>query len=315
MTAIFCNLKKNRHYDRIRKRGEDAMIEILNGIHETVAYDAFHGLKLYHNTQAENYPLHWHTALEIIMPQENGYTVTIDGTDHALEERDVWITAPGTLHALSAPPTGERLILLIDYSLLCAIKGMDRLLRSLQPYVLVARREHPELARTLCSYLDEISGEYDNPVMLTEASIFSLVTRFFVTFGRASFNVSERFPSTPSGKQHEYVETFMDVCNYITEHCTENLTVDELAAQAGFSKFHFARLFKQFANMSYHEYITQRRLEYAEKLLIQPGLPITEVSMRAGFGSLSTFNRIFKAAKGCTPSEYKNLNWKSHSGE
>ncbi len=44
------------------------MIKILNGIHETVAYDALSGLKLYHNKEAENYPIHWHTALEIIMP-------------------------------------------------------------------------------------------------------------------------------------------------------------------------------------------------------------------------------------------------------
>ena len=44
------------------------MIKILNGIHETVAYDALSGLKLYHNHEKENYPVHWHTAVEIILP-------------------------------------------------------------------------------------------------------------------------------------------------------------------------------------------------------------------------------------------------------
>ena len=60
--------------------------------------------------------------------------------------------------------------------------------------------------------------------------------------------------------------------------------------------------------MSYHEYLTQKRIAHAEQLLIEPNLSITEVAMRSGFNSLSTFNRIFKAAKNCTPSEYKNLN-------
>ena len=55
------------------------MIEILNGIRETVAYDSFRGMKLYHNDEAEDYPLHWHTAMEIIMPVRNEYTVHRSG--------------------------------------------------------------------------------------------------------------------------------------------------------------------------------------------------------------------------------------------
>ena len=132
--------------------------------------------------------------------------------------------------------------------------------------------------------------------------------RFFVTLGRANINPQEMFPGITSSKQHEYVDKFMNVCNYITEHCTESITVDELASLAGFSKFHFARLFKQFTNTSCYDYIIQKRIAYAEKLLIEPDLSITEVSMRSGFNSLSTFNRIFKSAKNCTPSEYKKLN-------
>ena len=42
--------------------------------------------------------------------------------------------------------------------------------------------------------------------------------------------------------------------------------------------------------------------------MIQPNLSITEVAMHSGFNSLSTFNRIFKSAKNCTPWEYKRLN-------
>ena len=58
------------------------MIKILNGIHETVAYDYFPTIKLYHNMEAEDYPLHWHTAMEIIMPVRKEYTVVIDETPH-----------------------------------------------------------------------------------------------------------------------------------------------------------------------------------------------------------------------------------------
>lgn len=284
------------------------MITILNGTHETVSYDTLQGLKIYHNREVENYPLHWHTALEIIMPYENEYTVVIDDTNYTLQEGDIWITPPGTLHRLVAPPSGERLILLFDYSLICNVQGMDSLLHTLHPYALISREEYPELNNKLRGYLEEISKEYENKMPFTEACIYSLMMRFFIDFGRTSFNPTERFHGITSSKQHEYIEKFMMICNYITEHCTENISIDELAKMAGFSKFHFSRLFKQFANMSCYEYLTQKRIAHAEQLLIQPNISITEVAMLSGFGSLSTFNRIFKAAKNCTPSEYKSLN-------
>lgn len=283
------------------------MIKILNGTHETVNYDALNGLKLYHNSEAENYPIHWHTALEIIMPVENEYTVIIDGTPHIFHEGDIWITPPGTLHELIAPAFGERLIILFDYSLICNVKAMDSMLHTLFPYTLITKEEYPELNSSLQYYVQELTKEYDNPMPFTEASVYSLMIRFFVTLGRANFNADTKFPGITSSKQHEYVEKFMMICSYITDHCTENITIEQLADLAGFSKFHFARLFKQFANMSCYDYLTRKRIACAERLLINPNLSITEVAMRSGFNSLSTFNRIFKATKNCTPSEYKNL--------
>ncbi len=284
------------------------MITILNGIHETVDYDSFKGLKIYHNVETENYPLHWHTALEIIMPCQNEYTIVIDEEYHTIYEGDIWITPPGTLHRLVAPPFGERLILLFDYSLICNIQGMDSLLHTLHPYALISAKDNPKLNQKLRGYLTEITREYENKMPFTEACIYSLMMHFFIDYGRTSLNTTERFQGITSGKQLEYIEKFMMICNYITEHCTESISIDELAKMAGFSKFHFSRLFKQFANMSCYEYLTQKRIAHAEQLLIQPNISITEVAMLSGFGSLSTFNRIFKAAKNCTPSEYKSLN-------
>lgn len=286
------------------------MIEILNGTHETVTYDSYSGIRLHHNVQPEDYPLHWHTAMEIIMPIKNEYTVVIDDKPHTFGEGDIWITPPGTLHKLISPrnDTGERLIMLFDYALICNVKGMDSLIHSLQPYGLIRQEEYPELNERLRVYLNEISKEYDNKMPFTEACIYALMINFFAALGRANFNAGEKFPGITSSKQLLYIEKFMNVCNYITEHCTENITVDDLADIAGFSKFHFSRLFKQFSGVSCCEYLTQKRIAHAETLLIQPNISITEAAMRSGFGSLSTFNRIFKTAKNCTPSEYKSLN-------
>lgn len=78
-----------------------------------------------------------------------------------------------------------------------------------------------------------------------------------------------------------------------------------MAALAGFSKFHFSRLFKQYTSLTFNEYLNHRRLKAAEELLAAPDLSITEIALRSGYASLSTFNRLFKQIKHCTPTEYR----------
>ena len=55
--------------------GGITMIETLNGIHETVNYKADTNIRLYDNNQYEDYPTHWHSPIEIILPTENDYLV------------------------------------------------------------------------------------------------------------------------------------------------------------------------------------------------------------------------------------------------
>lgn len=291
------------------------MIEILNGLHETIAYEGIYGMKIYHNLETENYPLHWHTVMEIIMPQENYYTLIYDGSPITFDVGDIMIITPGTLHELAAPPSGARIIMQFDYTLISNIKGMDSVLHMMHPYYVVRQSSQPKLCGQLCSCLNQIIEEFDSNSPFMEANAYSLMINFFITFGRANLNAIDRFPGTTTNKHYEYVEKFMNVCKYINDHCTEDLTIDVVADYVGFSKFHFSRLFKQFTNVTYYDYLTQKRISHAEKLLITPDLSITEVAMQSGFNSLSTFNRIFKAMKNCTPSEYKTLNYQAQKAK
>lgn len=104
------------------------MIEILEGTHETINYGNPLGLRLFHNVDYEDYPEHWHTAIEIIMPIHEGYNVIIGSKKYCLKEGDILIINPGVLHGLEAPPTGERIILQFSDYLLYSLKEMETLL-------------------------------------------------------------------------------------------------------------------------------------------------------------------------------------------
>ena len=81
------------------------MIETLDGIFETVHYKQSTTLKLYDNREYEDYPKHWHPAIEIVMPVENGYTMQFSNSEVYLREKDICIICPGCVHAIKAPET------------------------------------------------------------------------------------------------------------------------------------------------------------------------------------------------------------------
>ena len=85
-----------------KKVVEETMIEILDGMYETINYGDSLGIRLFHNDEYEDYPEHWHTGIEMIMPVENGYTVCAGKENYELRENDVIIINTGVLHSFSS---------------------------------------------------------------------------------------------------------------------------------------------------------------------------------------------------------------------
>lgn len=96
------------------------------------------------------------------------------------------------------------------------------------------------------------------------------------------------------------------VMQYIEKNILEELTVDQLAEEAGISKFHFCRTFKKITGMSPMSFVHLIRIERA-KVLLRKHIPISSVALKAGFNDLSSFNLRFKVMTGLTPSAYRKL--------
>ncbi len=282
------------------------MIETLNGIHETVNFSNDSSIMLYDNIKTEDYPTHWHTPIEILMPIESTYQAICNNVTFDLNIGDILLIAPGTLHALYAPPKGRRLIFQADITLLNSIKDCESAAYLVSSATLITPGNSPEIHDTVHALMMEILDEYNGNTLLCDASIYSKLIRILVLIGRTHTPDMDRFESNQN-KQQEYIEKFMEVCDYINKHCTDNLSLDDISEIAGFSKYHFSRLFKQFTNYSFYKYLNLHRIMYAEKLLINPDISVTEVALLSGFNSISSFIRMFKICKNCTPTEFRMM--------
>lgn len=282
------------------------MIEVLNGIKETVVYKELPGFKVHDNTDYEAYPDHWHTPIEIIMPIENSYDIATRREVITVQEGDLLLINSGVIHGMPSAIHGERLILQADFSLLHNVADIESTLSTIPQALLLSPATAPAIHEQLKILMLEIYREYFSDTILISASIYSKLLEMLVLIGR-EYAGKRNALDTVSGKPKEHTEKFMSVCSYIHEHCTEDLCLDDAAALTGFSKYHFSRLFKNFTGVSFYKYLNKKRIEHAEKLLVDPGLSITEVALQSGFSSLSAFIWMFKLIKDCTPTEFRNL--------
>lgn len=94
---------------------------------------------------------------------------------------------------------------------------------------------------------------------------------------------------------------------YINEHLSEKLTLDELAKVAFMGKTNYSLNFKKIKGMTVWEYILQERIELAASYLLEDEkeLNITELAFLCGFNNLAHFNKMFRALKGMPPSRFR----------
>lgn len=282
------------------------MIKHLSGDYETVEYENKRSFLLHDNYDNEAYPVHWHNAVEIIMPLENFYIVNSIDRKYVIPMYDVLIIPPAELHSMPAVP-GHRLILQCDNSVLADIPAFEPVMRGLASPMLIDSSLDKSLhclAKKTMLNIYELNGRKselaDVKIYIALINLLVAVREFKIEQAKISLNCDDT-------KIDEYSEKFGLVMKYIDANYMYDISLEQLADVAGYSKYHFSRIFKQYNSISYLQYINARRIKNAEILLLNPDISITEVAMRSGFKSLTTFNRIFKEIKHCTPTDFKKL--------
>jgi AraC-like DNA-binding protein len=277
-----------------------SLIAHLDGDYETVDYMGDRSILIYDNVETEEYPLHWHNAIEIIMPLTNSFETVCDGVSYLLSERDVLIIPAGTLHQMKAQP-GRRLFFQLDNRTIADNPALTDLSSLLAAPLLINAEYDRDLLSSLNSTLKDIYILYSEFEDLAEV-------RIYLNFINMLTRIREHQLSTADIEEDgKYSDKFRNILKYIDMNYMNDITLDDLADMAGYSKYHFSRIFKKYCNTTFIAFLNQRRIKAAEMLLLNEEMSVTNVAMQVGFSSLTTFNRVFKELKGGTPSEFRRL--------
>lgn len=114
--------------------------------------------------------------------------------------------------------------------------------------------------------------------------------------------IQQRIVRARSGESSEAFQTFEMARRLIEERFLEFRTVEEVAAEIGFSPIYLSRLFKRFAGSGAYRYLLRLRMNYAAELILERGLKVSAVGARLRYADAFQFCRAFKRVYGVPPS-------------
>lgn len=99
------------------------------------------------------------------------------------------------------------------------------------------------------------------------------------------------------------IEKLKEVMLFVENGYADTITIEEAAAVAKMSRFHFCRTFKQTTGRTFIEFLNQYRIDKAEELIAETELNITHIAEKVGFGSINYFSRLFRKYKYMSPAQ------------
>lgn len=108
------------------------------------------------------------------------------------------------------------------------------------------------------------------------------------------------------------------VLNYIDRNIKGGISLDEAAEYANMSSCYFSKFFKKITGMNFITYVTDRKIEAAQEMLLDTDMPVINIAYELSYSETNYFSKAFKKKVGVTPTEYREgrtqADWKRSAG-
>lgn len=250
-----------------------------------------------------NVALHWQESMEIIFIKKGKGLVQVGLDLVEAMQGDIFIIPPGTLHALRSIPnySMEYENFLFDMRFLgsrnidiCAQQYLIPISSGELSLTTILRKED-EHYHSFAQCLIETEKLCEKKNVGYELGVKANMLQFtYLLLNDSTLNKTNR-----SNDQ------LKNLLQFIENHYTHVIHVEDAATLCGYSVSHFMRWFKQVSGSSFTAYLNERRLVEAARKLKEGNETILSISTQVGFDNLSNFNRQFKKHYGISPKNYR----------
>lgn len=237
-------------------------------------------------------PRNWHENIEILYVTEGYGTIQYHEESIDVQAGDVVVVNANVPHAeIVRSPFYTSACLIIDRGF-CLANSIDTSELYFSPHI----RDG-----ALSQAMNAVIAEYQNPdVPYRISAIRSSVLQILVMLCREYST-----PATVSQGQPNLLSCIQKAIGYIRLEYAQDLSLDDIAARVGLSKYYFSREFRRVTGYSFVSYVNIVRCEQAKRLLRQTSMPVGDVGRACGFSNPSYFTRIFCELTGLRPLAYR----------
>ncbi len=263
--------------------------------------------KMFHikDTAHKEYNYHYHDFHKILILLSGDVTYCIEGRTYDLRPNDIVLVNSGEVHkpVIRSDAPYERIIIYVspDYLneyhdkendlSLCLRQAMAE-----QSHVL---RLHSSMNGKLGSAIRELDRSLEDKDFANELYHRILFLEFMIQLNRAALHNHIEFIGDSTSN-----EKILAVLDYLNEHLTEDISIDELSSHFFLSRYYLMHTFKEQTGYTIGSYLSTKRLFLARDLIAK-GTPITDVCYACGFRNYSTFSRAYKKSFGESPRDYR----------
>ena len=258
------------------------------------------------DTAGKERDFHFDEFDKIVILISGSVNYMVEGTDYSLKPWDILLVRHHMIHKalIDVSVPYERIIIYLNSSYVerFAPNGglMDCFAAAEKRRFCLMRPDNGEIEK-LKDSLDRLDASISDTEFGAELMRGTLLAQLMVQLNRIMQRDSSRENTTA-----EQCGKISAALSYINENITGKLSVDELAAMCYLSRYHFMRLFKQQTGCTVHNYIRQKRLVLAARL-IREGMSASSAAAECGFTDYSAFHRAFSQTFGVSPGKIKGL--------
>ena len=235
----------------------------------------------------------WHENVELFLAVKGNGTVIGGEAPIRMSEGEIAVINANCLHAMTSDAEMRFYCLIVDRNF-CLANHFDT--NKICFDTLFYDSEIAELMEELKNEYFSSSEESPYRVQVIRATVLRIMA---LLCRRHS-----KFEETPP-VDSKLLSSVKQAVGIIHSESHKDLSLDELAARIGFSKFYFAREFKRITGYTFVSYLNLVRCERAKRLLAETQMSIAEISHKCGFENQSYFSRAFLRIMGMLPSEYR----------
>lgn len=261
-------------------------------------------LILNHESANFDFPVHYHPEFELNMVLKTSGKRIIGDSVQNFAGSDLVLIGPSTTHAwFENEHTGDAHVVTIQFhtEFFSEMALNRKLMHPIKEMLTKAKRGilfSPEFIENNKERIIELSKHKGFDSLL---DFMSLIYDLSISRNQtllASPNYSGQGDTTKS-------QRIAMIDAYINKNLTEVIKLKDVADLINMSETAFSHYFKKRTQRSFSDYVTDLRIGFAARLMIETDKSISAICYESGFNNISYFNRVFKKQKGCTPGDFR----------